>query len=62
MSHPMDHQTTVITICPNLKCKKVLRVPAQFRGQVVKCHYCSINFRVPLARKDAAPSGNGGKK
>jgi DNA-directed RNA polymerase subunit RPC12/RpoP len=38
---------TLSMICPNLKCRKVLRVPEQYRGEHVRCHYCSITFLVP---------------
>jgi hypothetical protein len=41
-------------ICPNLKCRKVLRVPEKCRGHHVKCHYCTMTFIVP-ASKPAVP-------
>jgi hypothetical protein len=43
----------VIMICPNLKCRKVLQVSAQYRGKFVKCKYCHTAFTVPAepARK-----------
>jgi hypothetical protein len=43
-------------ICPNLKCRKVLQVPGQYRGQQVKCHYCTTTFSVPLAKSDKQPA------
>lgn len=49
----------VMMICPNLKCRKVLRVPGQFRGQHVRCHYCQTTFEVPAIKqpnKPAAPA------
>ena len=42
--------TTVMMICPNLKCRKVLQVPAQYRGQQVRCHYCNMTFAVPSGK------------
>jgi transposase-like protein len=45
----------VMMICPNLKCRKVLRVPGQFRGQHVRCHYCQTTFEVPAQKRDEAP-------
>lgn len=42
-------------ICPNLKCRKTLRVPAKFRGQHVKCHYCQITFEVPIVKSAGHP-------
>jgi hypothetical protein len=48
----------VMMICPNLKCRKVLRVPAQYRGHHVKCHYCQLTFEVPAARKQKTLSAS----
>jgi hypothetical protein len=48
---PAGTHDTVMMICPNLKCRKMLRVPGQFRGQHVKCRYCQITFEVPIVRK-----------
>ncbi|MEK6644134.1 MAG: hypothetical protein AABZ08_09510 [Planctomycetota bacterium] len=45
----------VMMICPNLKCRKVLRVPGQFRGQHVRCHYCQTTFEVPAMKRDESP-------
>ncbi len=42
-------------ICPNLKCRKVLQVPGQYRGQQVKCRYCTTTFSVPLTKNDQQP-------
>lgn len=53
----MDTSTTnsnVMMICPNLKCRKVLQVPAKYRGQQVKCHYCNSLFTVPPAKSQPA--------
>lgn len=40
-------------ICPNLRCRKILCVPEEVRGKLVKCQFCQSNFRVPEARKPA---------
>jgi hypothetical protein len=48
-------------ICPNLKCRKVLRVPGEYRGQFVKCHYCDITFEVPLAKEQKPAAGPPGQ-
>lgn len=47
---------TVMMICPNLKCRKILRVPGQLRGQHVKCHYCQITFEVPHQKAKDQPN------
>jgi hypothetical protein len=38
-------------ICPNLSCRKVLKVPEEARGKVVRCQYCRTMLRVPPARR-----------
>lgn len=49
-------------ICPNLRCRKILSVPEEVRGKLVKCQYCQTNFRVPEAKKQATVSAGGEKK
>lgn len=41
-------------ICPNLRCRKLLTVPEDARGKIVKCQHCHMAFRVPEAKKNAA--------
>lgn len=41
-------------ICPNLRCRKILSVPDEVRGKLVKCQHCQTMFRVPDGRKTAA--------
>ncbi len=45
-------------ICPNLKCRKLLSVPDEVRGEIVKCQHCKTHFRVPAGAKSrtAAPA------
>jgi predicted Zn finger-like uncharacterized protein len=42
-------------ICPNLKCRKLLAVPDEVRGKMVKCQHCQTAFRVPEARLRPVP-------
>ena len=42
-SRPMPIQL----ICPNLRCRKVLAVPEEVRGRIVKCQHCTTMLRVP---------------
>ena len=56
-------------ICPNLRCRKILSVPDEVRGKLVKCQHCSTMFRVPdakpvsaLASAAAAPAPASAKK
>jgi transposase-like protein len=44
-------------ICPNLKCRKVLQVPAKYRGQQVRCHYCNMTFAVPTGKPAEKAAG-----
>ena len=48
--------TTVQLICPNLKCRKLLTVPEDIRGKMVKCQHCQTQFRVPESSKHSGPS------
>jgi LSD1 subclass zinc finger protein len=34
-------------MCPNLSCRKILSVPDDMRGKVVKCQHCQTLFKVP---------------
>ena len=36
-------------MCPNLKCRRILSVPAAARGRTVRCRGCGVNVRVPEA-------------
>lgn len=49
-------------ICPNLRCRKILKVPDEVRGKIVRCHYCQTMLRVPTApRADAGPETGTGE-
>ena len=43
-------------ICPNLRCRKLLSVPEEFRGKQVKCQHCQSLLRVPSPRKEEVKS------
>ena len=43
----------VRVMCPNLRCCKVLIIPDDARGKMVKCQHCQSRFRVPEPRKPA---------
>lgn len=40
-------------ICPNLRCRKILSVPDDVRGKLVRCQHCQTMFRVPPAKQEA---------
>lgn len=46
-------------ICPNLRCRKILSVPEEIRGKLVKCQHCQTMFRVPESKRPAATVGAG---
>ena len=50
---------SVQLLCPNLKCRKILSVPAEVRGKLVKCQYCQTMLRVPAPKPVAVGSGGG---
>lgn len=37
-------------ICPNLRCRKMLIVPDDMRGKVVKCSTCNTMLKVPAGK------------
>lgn len=41
-------------MCPNLRCRKILSVPDEARGRVVKCQYCQTLLRVPESKQQAS--------
>jgi hypothetical protein len=46
-------------ICPNLRCRKILSVPDEVRGKLVKCQHCQTMFRVPDMKAATAGAGAG---
>jgi hypothetical protein len=50
---------SVQLLCPNLKCRKILSVPDEIRGKLVKCQYCQSMLRVPAPRQESAVAGAG---
>lgn len=47
----------VQVICPNLRCRKVLSVPDECRGKMVKCQQCQTPLRVPSLPQKGQPAG-----
>jgi hypothetical protein len=48
-------------ICPNLRCRKILSVPDEVRGKLVKCQHCQTMFRVPDTKRTPAAAGPAAK-
>lgn len=49
-------------ICPNLRCRKILSVPDEVRGKLVKCQHCQTLFRVPEGRREPVGAAAAGQK
>jgi LSD1 subclass zinc finger protein len=49
-------------LCPNLKCRKILSVPEDARGKLVKCQYCQTMLRVPPAKAEPHIAGGASAK
>lgn len=43
-------------MCPNLRCRAVLAVPAEARGRMVRCRSCGSSIKVPAKREPQHPS------
>ena len=41
-------------MCPHLKCRKILSIPADVRGMTVRCQHCQNLLRVPDGSKPKA--------
>lgn len=42
-------------MCPNLKCRSILGVPAEARGKLVRCRKCGTNIEIPQRREVVEP-------
>ena len=38
-------------MCPNLRCRAVLAVPAEARGRMVRCRSCGTSIKVPATQE-----------
>ncbi len=41
-------------MCPNINCRKILSVPDEARGKVVRCSHCQSSLRVPELKHPSA--------
>lgn len=49
MSNEPQPQRNVIRImCPKLSCQRILAVPAEARGKLVRCRSCGTTIRIPI--------------
>jgi ribosomal protein S27E len=51
-SVPNDNLIRIM--CPNLSCQRILAVPEQARGRIVRCRVCGMNIRIPAGKAPEA--------
>jgi len=44
-------------ICPNLRCRKILAVPDDSRGKVIRCGQCASTVKVPESPRKPEKTG-----
>lgn len=49
--------SVVRIICPNLRCRSILAVPASVRGKMVRCRSCGARVQVPAGPTGQAKPG-----
>ena len=50
--------SAVRLLCPNLKCRTILAVPASARGKTVRCRSCGMRIQVPGGNAKPAPQAS----
>ena len=50
----MPNENLIRIMCPNLSCQRILAVPEQARGRIVRCRVCGMNIRIPQAKTGSA--------
>lgn len=50
----MAEQKVIRIMCPNLGCQRILTVPNNARGKLVRCRSCSMTIRIPASTGAAA--------
>ena len=53
MSSTTINSQTFRVKCPNLECQRLLAVPVQARGQLVRCLHCRTHLKVPASAHNA---------
>ena len=46
----MPSDNLIRIMCPNLSCQRILAVPEQARGRIVRCRVCGMNIRIPQGK------------
>ena len=50
----MPNDNLIRIMCPNLSCQRILAVPEQARGRIVRCRMCGMNIRIPEGKAPEA--------
>lgn len=48
--------SSIRIMCPNMKCRTLLSVPAIARGKSIRCGKCGNTMRVPAAPRPMTPT------
>ncbi len=51
----MPEPKVIRIMCPNLGCQRILTVPSNARGKLVRCRSCSMTIRIPASSASSAP-------
>jgi hypothetical protein len=46
----VSNDNLIRIMCPNLSCQRILAVPEQARGRIVRCRVCGMNIRIPSGK------------
>lgn len=44
-------ENVIRVMCPNLRCRCVLAVPAEARGRLVRCKNCATSIKIPQKKE-----------
>ena len=50
----MPEQNVIRIMCPNLGCQRILTVPNNALGKLVRCRSCSMSIRIPTTSAASA--------
>ncbi len=53
--HGTGRDDVVRIKCPKLDCQRILAVPINARGKLVRCRNCGTNIRIPAAATKPVP-------
>ena len=51
----MAERPSIRIMCPNLACMRVLAVPDNARGRLVRCRGCATTIKIPDKKQEESP-------